>query len=120
MPDELREVILETIEVALDAQLRAVRRLRQGETMPKGEKAPRKRMSHMSIVEDLLIEAGQPLHITTIIERAKSRFNQVLDRESLVSALTKRVKRKDRFVRTAPNTFALCSAKPLKEGGTAT
>jgi hypothetical protein len=74
----------------------------------------------MNIVENLLVEAGQPLHISAIIEQAKSRFNQVLDRESLVSALTKRVKRKDRFVRTGPNTFGLRSPKPLKEDGAAT
>jgi hypothetical protein len=70
----------------------------------------------MSMVEDILAEAAQPLHISAIIERAKSRFGQSLDRESLVSALTKRVKRKDRFVRSAPNTFGLRPAKPVKEG----
>jgi hypothetical protein len=81
---------------------------------------PRSRRSQISIVEDILTEAGQPLHISAIIERAKSRFSQSLDRESLVSALTKRVKRKDRFVREAPNTFGLRPAKPVKEGRTAT
>ena len=70
----------------------------------------------MSIVEDILAEAGQPLHVSAIIERAKSRFGQSLDRESLVSALTKRVKRKDRFVRSGPNTFGLGKSKPVKEG----
>ena len=122
MSGEVRKVILETIESALDAQLRAVRRLRRGEQDPAetAERAPRKRRSNMNIVEDLLIEAGRPLHITAIIEQAKSRFNQVLDRESLVSALTKRVKRKDRFVRTAPNTFGLRPSKPVKEEGAVT
>lgn len=84
------------------------------------EKAPHKRRSQMSMVEDLLVEAAQPLHISLIIEQAKSRFNQVLDRESLVSALTKRVKRKDRFVRTGPNTYGLRPPKPVKEDGAAT
>jgi HB1, ASXL, restriction endonuclease HTH domain len=69
----------------------------------------------MSIVEDILTEAAQPLHISTIIERAKNRFGESLDRESLVSALTKRVKRKDRFVRSAPNTFGLRPTKAAKE-----
>jgi hypothetical protein len=30
-----------------------------------------------------------------------------LDRESIVSSLTKKVHRRDRFCRTAPNTFGL-------------
>ena len=123
MSEEIRKVILETVETVLDAQLRAVRRLRRGEGLAAQTtpgKTPRRSRSQMNIVENLLVEAGQPLHISAIIEQAKSRFNQVLDRESLVSALTKRVKRKDRFVRTGPNTFGLRSPKPLKEDGAAT
>lgn len=116
MSDEVRQAILETIESALDAQLRAVRKLRRGEPAELEERAPRPRRSQMSIVEDILTEAGQPLHIAAIIARAKSRFGQSLDRESLVSALTKRLKRKDRFVRSAPNTFGLRPTKPVKEG----
>ena len=107
MSEEVRQVILGTIESALDAQLRAIRKLRRGEPEQSNEKAPRSRRSQMSMVEDILAEAGQPLHIAAIIERAKSRFGQSLDRESLVSALTKRLKRKDRFVRSGPNTFGL-------------
>ena len=94
-----------------------VRKLRRGnEPAETKRRAPRSRRSQVSIVEDILAEAGQPLHISTIIERAKSRFGQSLDRESLVSALTKRIKRKDRFVRNAPNTFGLRPSKPVKEG----
>ena len=122
MSEEIRKVILETVESVLDAQLRAVRRLRRGEdhsAQSTAEKASHKRRSQMSMVEDLLVEAAQPLHISVLIEQAKSRFNQVLDRESLVSALSKRVKRKDRFVRTGPNTYGLRPPKPVKEDGTA-
>jgi hypothetical protein len=123
MSEEIRKVILETVETVLEAQLRAVRRLRRGEEAPapaSAGKTRRRSRSQMNVIEDLLVEAGQPLHISTIIGQAKSRFNQVLDRESLVSALTKRVKRKDRFVRTGPNTFGLRSPKPVNEDGAAT
>jgi hypothetical protein len=116
MSEEVRQAILETIESALDAQLRAVRKLRRGASAETKERTPRSRRSQISIVEYILAEAGQPLHISAIIERAKSRFSQSLDRESLVSALTKRVKRRDRFVRSAPNTFGLRPSKPAKEG----
>lgn len=122
MSEEIRKVILETVETVLDAQLRAVRRLRRGKVPAETTEGKNRRRSRsqMNIVEDLLIEAGQPLHVSAIIEQAKSRFNQVLDRESLVSALTKRVKRKDRFIRTGPNTFGLRSPIPVKEDGAAT
>ena len=122
MSEEIRKVILETVETVLHAQLRAVRRLRRGKVPAETAEGKNRRRSRsqMNIVEDLLIEAGQPLHISAIVEQAKSRFNQVLDRESLVSALTKRVKRKDRFIRTGPNTFGLRSPTPVKEDGAAT
>jgi CMP-N-acetylneuraminic acid synthetase len=122
MSQEIRKIILETVESVLDAQLRAVRRLRRGEqpAQTDTQKTHHRSRSQMNMVEDLLVEAGQPLHISAIIEQAKSRFNQALDRESLVSALTKRVKRKDRFVRTGPNTFGLRPPKPVKEDGAAT
>jgi hypothetical protein len=115
MPDDAREVILETLEAALEAQLRAVRRLRRGAAPKPSGKAREGGRSHISIVEDILRSAEAPLHISEIIARAQSRFALLLDRESLVSALTKRVARQDRFVRTAPNTFALRPLKPAKE-----
>jgi hypothetical protein len=70
----------------------------------------------LSIAFDILQEAGQPLHITEIIEKAQQRFARKLDRESLVSALTKRIARGDRFTRTAPNTFALRPTKASRKG----
>lgn len=102
----LRDTLLETIETALDAQLRAVRRLRTGKE-PKSAPRRREGMSQVDLAEDILRRAGKELHVTDIIERV-ARLHQVeIDRESLVSSLTKKVERGDRFIRTAPNTFAL-------------
>ena len=56
---------------------------------------------------DILLKARKPLHVTEIIERIASQFDVTVDRESLVSAISKRVVRGDRFVRTDKNTFAL-------------
>ena len=64
-------------------------------------------MSHLDMTYDILVEAAGPLHVNDIISRIASRFNTRVDRESLVSALSKRVARKDRFKRTDKNTFAL-------------
>jgi hypothetical protein len=81
----------------------------------KGVRKARSGRSQLSIVLDLLKEANRPLHITEIVEQAHKRFGQKLDRESLVSALSKRVARGDRFRRTAPNTFAALASEVDKE-----
>jgi len=106
MPDDVRQIILETIEASLEAQLRAVRKLSGNKKMTE-EQSPQKRKSNLSIVVDILTAEGQPLHSSEIIKRAQTLYGRHLDRESLVSALTKCVARKDRFARPAPNTCAL-------------
>jgi hypothetical protein len=47
------------------------------------------------------------MHISEIIAQVAKRHGASLDRESIVSALAKRVARKDRFARTGPNTFSI-------------
>jgi HB1, ASXL, restriction endonuclease HTH domain len=112
-PDPIRETILSTVEACLDAQLRAVRKLRStssadsSTTAPSSEARTKKGRSHLDMAFDILQEAGHPLHISELLERIQTRFAQQVDRESLVSALTKRVVRADRFVRTQKNTFGL-------------
>lgn len=99
----IRDTILDVTIESLAAQLRAVRRLRGGE-----EKEPRERgMSQIDMAYDILQRAGRPLHITDIIDRVEKVHGMRLDRESLVSTLSKRVARDDRFVRTDKNTFAV-------------
>ena len=93
-------------EQLLKSQLKIIRQvLKEGEPSPL---RPRKKgRSQMSIVFDVLSAARVPLHISEIISRAKEMFNVDLDRDSIVSALTKKVKRGQIFKRIAPNTFAL-------------
>lgn len=56
---------------------------------------------------DVLLEAGRPLHITEIIKRVERAHGVRLDRESIVSALCKKLARNERFVRTDRNTYGL-------------
>ena len=108
MADDLRDTLLSIFEAALEAQLRAVRRLRQGsEASP--PRPPPPRVSQVDMAFDILKKARTPLHVGAIIERIQASFGVTVDRESLVSALSKKVERGDRFVRTAKNTFALLS-----------
>lgn len=65
------------------------------------------RKSQMSMVTDILAAAGTPLHVLEIIRIAEEQYGVKLDRESMVSALTKKVNKGVTFIRTAPNTFAL-------------
>jgi hypothetical protein len=59
------------------------------------------------LVQAILAQADQPLHIDEIVARAQKQFGRQLRRESLVSALTKKVLDQNTFRRTAPNTFDL-------------
>ncbi len=103
--DKIRDAVIEALLVAQEAQVRALYQLRK---KPK-EKPSRKRvgLSQLDLVEDVLIQDGKPLHIHEIIDRVEKSRGQRLDRESVVSALTKKVTRGERFVRTGKNTFGL-------------
>lgn len=107
MPDDdLKDVILGAVEASLDAQLRAVRRLRRGE--PAAAPAQRRKgRSQVDMAYDILKKARGPLHVSEILTRIHASFHVTVDRESLVSSLTKKVARGDRFVRTEKNTFGL-------------
>jgi predicted transcriptional regulator len=107
MPDEdVRDVILGAVEASLGAQLRAVRRLRRGEPATAAARRPKGR-SQVDMAFDILKKTRGPLHITELLARIQTTFHVTVDRESLVSSLTKKVARGDRFVRADKNTFAL-------------
>lgn len=106
MNDDLKDLLLGTFEASLEAQLRAVRRLRQGESERKPGRA-KKGLSQVDMAYDVLKKARAPLHVSQLLERIETSFGQPVDRESLVSSLTKKVARGDRFLRTDKNTFAL-------------
>jgi hypothetical protein len=66
-----------------------------------------KRTSNIEIVQYILQSAGRPLHVSDIIRLAKQDHGVELSRDSIVSALLKKVTAGQGFIRTAPNTFAL-------------
>lgn len=73
----------------------------------KGIKPKTKRTSKIEIAKNVLHIAGRPLHVSEIIQLAKRDFDVELDRDSIVSAILKKVKTGKSFIRTSPNTFAL-------------
>jgi len=106
MSNDTRDIILSTIEASLDAQLRAVRRLRKGEK-PEAKPSRKSRLSQVDMAYDVLQTAAQPLHISDLLERIHSAFGVRVDRDSLVSSLAKKISHGDRFIRTERNTFGL-------------
>ena len=106
MNDEVKDVILSVFEASLEAQLRAVHRLRQGQPSP-SEPRRRKGLSQVDMAFDILKKARSPLHVSQILDRIQTHFGITVDRESLVSSLTKKVARGDRFLRPEKNTFSL-------------
>lgn len=109
MADSPHDDLLDVFETIARAQLRAIRRLRLSPKAKSkaGAKADGGRLSGMDMVTDILRREARPLHISDILAAVEKRFGVPLDRESVVSAMSKRVARQDRFMRTAPNTFAL-------------
>ena len=106
--DSIEASVLHAFEVSLEAQLKAVKRLRAG---PVEMKPPRQRMSQVDMVYDILQRASKPLHVSEIIDRVEKVHGRRLERESIVSSLVKKVRRGDRFVRTDRNVFGLKEGK---------
>ena len=103
MAGTTRDEVLQAFELALETQLRAVRRLR-------GRRTPAKRTKGLSQVDmafSVLRRARAPLHVDDLIVAIAQAHGVQPARDSLVSALSKKVVAGDRFEKSAPNTFAL-------------
>jgi hypothetical protein len=106
MNDDLKQSILSIFEASLEAQLRAVRRLRLGGS-PAHPPRRKKGLSQVDMAYDVLKKARSPLHVSLLLDRIHASFGVTVDRESLVSSLTKKIARQDRFLRPEKNTFGL-------------
>lgn len=100
--NEIRDAIIEVTEELLRSQLFALRKLKRGQKQDIEEKQNK---SQMDMTFEVLKKEGEALHITEIIKRIEKVFGKSIDRESLVSAITKRVQREDRFIRTGKNIY---------------
>ncbi len=104
METKIPEWFLSFYESILSTQLRTVRQLKTpSKTEPKSRSV--KGMSNMDMALDILRQARRPLHVSDILAQVKAKHGATLDRESLVSALVKKVHRHQGVLRTAPNTF---------------
>ena len=106
MESKIQEWFLSFYESLFLAQLRTVRQLKSPKPK-KTRQAAQKDMSNMDMAIDILRRAQRPLHISEMIAQVKTKYGVTLDRESLVSALVKKVHRRQGLSRTAPNTFQI-------------
>jgi hypothetical protein len=105
---DIEDAVLQAFEVSLEAQLKAVKRLRSGQVEAKPSKQS---LSQVDMVYDILSKVSAPLHISEIIERVEKVYGVRLERESIVSSLVKKVRSGNRFVRTDKNVFGLKGEK---------
>jgi hypothetical protein len=96
-------------EQLLSAQLGVIRSYIKNVAPSDGERraALGKSKSQISMIRDILMSTSTPLHVSELIRLVQDRYDVVLDRESVVSALTKKVRKGEIFVRTGPNTYGL-------------
>jgi len=106
MESKIPEWFLSFYESLFLAQLRSVRQMKSPK--PKKVKQTEDRsMSNMNMAIDILRRAQRPLHISEVIAQVKAKYGVTLDRESLVSALVKKLHRRQGLSRPAPNTFQI-------------
>jgi len=101
--------ILEVMDRVLSAALREVRsaRARLPASEPTEPAAPGAvRKSQTSACINILKESGRPLHIGALLAALEARGVRTT-RETLASAISKKLKPLGPFVRTAGNTFGL-------------
>ncbi len=106
MENKVPEAFLDLFESLLSAQLHVIRQLKAPKkAKPKTEAL--KGMSNIDMALDILRQSPRPLHISEILDHVKAKYKVTLDRESLVSALVKKIHRLKGLSRTAPNTFRI-------------
>jgi len=95
---------LDLIEELAKSTLDVVERFKSGK-QPKTSRS--KRTYKFEYVESILADAGRPLHVNEIIEIAKKDYKVNISKDSLSSAISKKIRAGSGIVRTAPNTFEL-------------
>jgi hypothetical protein len=118
--EDVKEVLLQVLELQLDYQLRAVRQL-QGKSEAE-DVAPtrrgRRRQSLVDLSVQILTDEGKPLHVNDLARLLQQRFGRLADRDTLSSALAKKARSGILLRQTAPATFALIDSEENKHAKT--
>jgi chromosomal replication initiation ATPase DnaA len=95
------------LETMLESGLKALRSAKGTDGRLLANRKAAGKRTNLSLVSDVLREAGEPLYINEILDRVQKRYGVKLRRESVVSAMTKKVLDGHTFQRTGRNEFAL-------------
>jgi hypothetical protein len=111
--EDIKEILLQVIELQLDYQLRAIRQL-QGK--PDAEptlvrRQGRRRQSLVDFSIQILTEKRKPLHVNELVQLLQERFGRLCDRDTLSSALAKKARQGILLRQSAPATFTLIDSK---------
>lgn len=106
---EFRQIILETIEMTLEIQLKSVKKLLGKDESPgkTTQKKGRRRKSLVDLSIQILTDEQRPIHVDELVELLLDRHGRVTDRDSLSSALAKKAKQEILVKRVSAATFAL-------------
>jgi hypothetical protein len=100
--NELLESIIEIQEKMLHAQLNVIKKIRQRD---KEKPAIEKGMSKIDAALYILKTERRPLHITELIKEIEKRYHIEIERDSLVSALSKKLNKIKELHKVGRNTF---------------
>jgi hypothetical protein len=111
--EDVKQVILQVIEIQLNSQLKAIRQLQgKPETEPLLPiRRGRRRQSLVDLSIKILTEEGKPLHVNELALLLQQRFGRLADRDTLSSALAKKARQGILLRQSAPATFTLVDSK---------
>jgi len=107
--EELKDILLQVLELQLEYQLRAIRQLR-GKAETEAVLPPRRGRRRQSLVDlciQILTEESRPLHVDDLVQLLQKRFGRLTDRDALSSSLAKKARAGILFRQSAPATFCL-------------
>ena len=109
MVNKTQKLILETIEVFLQLQLKSVRDMLEEEDIEKikSRQPGRRRLSLVDYVVTILTNERRALHVNEMVDLVRERFKRSTDRDTISSALAKKARQGILVRQTGPATFAL-------------
>jgi hypothetical protein len=111
--EDVKEVLLQVLELQLDYQLRAIRQLRgkPDAQPPPVHRRGTRRQSLVDMSVQILTEKGKPLHVNELAQLLQQRFGRLAGRDTLSSALAKKARQGVLLRQSAPATFTLIDSK---------
>lgn len=99
---EIIDIIIDFKEKMLNAQLKALRKMKKQET---DQPTQKRCISKIETALYVLKSAGRPLHINELISEIQKQYSITVEKDSLVSALTKKLNKIKGLSKVGPNTF---------------